>query len=65
MDYPDETFEVVAISNTLHHIEHYDKVLAEMLRVLKPGGFFILNEMYRDGQDAAQQVHVQCLPRCI
>jgi len=57
MDYPDETFEVVAISNTLHHIEHYDKVLAEMLRVLKPGGFFILNEMYRDGQDAAQQVH--------
>ncbi|WP_298019055.1 class I SAM-dependent methyltransferase [uncultured Dysosmobacter sp.] len=57
MDYPDDTFEVVALSNTLHHIEDYGKVLAEMLRVLKPGGFFVLNEMYRDGQDAAQQVH--------
>ena len=57
MDYPDETFEVVALSNTLHHIEDYGKVLSEMLRVLKPGGFLVLNEMYRDGQDAAQQVH--------
>lgn len=57
MDYPDETFEVVALSNTLHHIRDYGKVLSEMLRVLKPGGFFVLNEMYRDGQDAAQQVH--------
>jgi len=57
MEYPDETFEVVAISNTLHHIEQYDRVLAEMLRVLQPGGYFILNEMYRDEQDAAQQVH--------
>lgn len=57
MDYPDDTFEVVALSNTLHHIEDYGKVLSEMLRVLKPGGFFVLNEMYRDGQDAAQQVH--------
>ena len=58
MDFPDATFEVVALSNTLHHIAQYDKVLAEMMRVLKPGGFFILNEMYRDVQDPAQQVHV-------
>lgn len=57
MAFPDNTFEVVALSNTLHHIERYGQVLAEMLRVLKPGGYFILNEMYRDGQDAAQQVH--------
>ena len=57
MDFPDGTFEVVALSNTLHHIEDYGKVLAEMLRVLKPGAFFLLNEMYRDNQNAAQQVH--------
>lgn len=57
MTYPDGTFEVVALSNTLHHIENYEKVLFEMLRVLKPGGYFILNEMYRDHQDPAQQVH--------
>lgn len=57
MTFPDGTFEVVALSNTLHHIENYEQVLAEMLRVLKPGGYFIINEMYRDRQDAAQQVH--------
>lgn len=57
MEYPDGTFEVVALSNTLHHIEDYGKVLSEMLRVLKSGGFFVINEMYRDGQNAAQQVH--------
>lgn len=57
MEFPDGTFEAVALSNTLHHIEDYPKVLSEMIRVLKPGGCLILNEMYRDHQDAAQQVH--------
>lgn len=57
MDFPDGSFDVVAISNTLHHIEGYEEVLAEMLRVLRPGGWFLINEMYRDGQDPAQQVH--------
>lgn len=57
MDFPDGYFTAVALSNTLHHIENYEAVLAEMLRVLEPGGMFILNEMYRDGQSAAQQVH--------
>lgn len=57
MDYPDNTFEVVALSNTLHHIQDYPRVLSEMLRVLRPGGFFVLNEMYRDHQTPAQQVH--------
>ncbi len=57
MDFPDGTFEAVALSNTLHHIEDYPRVLSEMIRVLKPGGCLILNEMYRDRQDAAQQVH--------
>ncbi len=45
MDFPDDSFELVAISNTLHHIEDYDAVLKEMLRVLKPGGWFLVNEM--------------------
>lgn len=57
MDYPDSTFEVVALSKTLHHIKNYPQVLSEMLRVLRPGGFFILNEMYQDHQTPAQQVH--------
>lgn len=57
MEFADGSFEVVALSNTLHHIENYGAVLLEMLRVLRPGGFFVLNEMYRDHQNPAQQVH--------
>ena len=57
MDFPDGTFELVAISNTLHHIEDYDAVLREMLRVLRPGGWFLVNEMYSDNQNEAQQTH--------
>ena len=57
MDFPDDSFELVAISNTLHHIEDYDAVLREMLRVLRPGGWFLVNEMYSDNQNEAQQTH--------
>ncbi len=57
LDYPDGSFALVAISNTLHHIERYDAVLEEMLRVLKPGGYFLINEMFSDGQNQAQQTH--------
>ena len=58
LDYPDGHFSLVAISNTLHHIENYEAVLVEMLRVLAPGGLFVVNEMYSDVESPAQKVHV-------
>lgn len=59
MDFPDSSFDTVSISNSLHHLEDPERVLCEMLRVLKPGGIFIINEMYRDcNQTPAQQTHV-------
>lgn len=57
MEFADGTFEVVALSNTLHHIEDYDAVLHEMLRVLRPGGWLVINEMFSDGQNRPQQIH--------
>lgn len=57
MPFADNSFELVAISNTLHHIEHYERVLEEMLRVLRPGGYLLVNEMFSDNQNAAQQTH--------
>lgn len=57
MDFSDNTFELAAISNTLHHIENYNAVLDEMFRVLRPGGVFLVNEMFSDGQNEAQQTH--------
>ncbi|MFX1482817.1 MAG: class I SAM-dependent methyltransferase [Promethearchaeota archaeon] len=57
MTFPDNQFDTVCISYSIHHLENIDKVLAEMYRVLKPGGHFIIQEMYSDGeQTQAQQV---------
>lgn len=58
LPYPDNSFALVAISNTLHHIKDYDAVLDEMYRVLKPGGYFVVNEMFSDNQNAAQKAHL-------
>lgn len=58
LDFPDAAFDTVCISHSLHHLAELPRVLAEMQRVLKPGGHFIISEMYRDGQTEAQQTHV-------
>jgi ubiquinone/menaquinone biosynthesis C-methylase UbiE len=57
MTFDDHQFDTVCMSYTIHHLENIDTVLAEMYRVLKPGGHFIIQEMYSDGeQTPAQQV---------
>jgi ubiquinone/menaquinone biosynthesis C-methylase UbiE len=59
LPYEDGHFDTVCTSNSLHHFENLDNVLAEMLRVLKPGGTFILTEMYAGGnQSQPQLTHV-------
>ncbi len=50
-------FDTVCASYSIHHLENIETVLSEMYRVLKPGGNFIIQEMYSDGeQTAAQQM---------
>lgn len=57
--FEDSYFDLVSISNSLHHLEHPEKVLAELMRVLKPGGVLLILEMYRDGeQSEAQKTHI-------
>jgi ubiquinone/menaquinone biosynthesis C-methylase UbiE len=36
--FPNESFDVVAFSSVLHHIDDFPKALAEAVRVLRPGG---------------------------
>lgn len=42
------TFDVVYIQHVLHHIGDIDKALAEVRRVLKPGGYLFLIETIED-----------------
>lgn len=58
LPFADASFDTVCISNSLHHVEDPAPVLAEMLRVLRPGGHLVVNEMYRDGQSGPQLTHV-------
>lgn len=59
LSFDDHHFDLVSISNALHHLAHLDEVLSEMMRVLKPGGHLLISEMYKDGkQSEAQQTHI-------
>ncbi len=42
------TFDVVTCANSFHHYPHQDRAVAEMRRVLKPGGRLLLVDGYRD-----------------
>jgi ubiquinone/menaquinone biosynthesis C-methylase UbiE len=53
-----ECFDTVNISASLHHLTNVPRVLSEMVRVLKPGGHFILLEMHGDGQTEAAQTFI-------
>jgi ubiquinone/menaquinone biosynthesis C-methylase UbiE len=55
--YPDNRFDVVAISMALHHLPNVPQTLHQMRRVLKPGGWIIINELFSDNLNAAQEVH--------
>jgi ubiquinone/menaquinone biosynthesis C-methylase UbiE len=58
LDFPNSSFDTVCISNSLHHMPYLNLVLAEMLRVLRPNGNFIIAEMFCDEQTETQMTHV-------
>jgi 2-polyprenyl-3-methyl-5-hydroxy-6-metoxy-1,4-benzoquinol methylase len=45
MDYPDDSFDAVLFVDILHHVE-IPATMAEVTRVLKPGGMIIGDELY-------------------
>lgn len=55
----DGSFDTVCMSNSLHHLPDIPTALGELLRVLKPGGNLIVNEMQRDTDDEIRRNHVR------
>lgn len=58
LDFPNASFDTICIAYSLHHLANLPQAFAEMRRVLKPGGHFIIAEMYQDHQTDAQLTHV-------
>lgn len=48
MSFEPYSFDTVSLGNALHHMHTPAQVMAQIKRVLKPGGCFILSEMYSD-----------------
>jgi ubiquinone/menaquinone biosynthesis C-methylase UbiE len=57
LEFEEGSFDLVSISNSVHHLMEPQKVFSEMFRVLKPGGFFVFCEMYSDRQEPTQLTH--------
>jgi ubiquinone/menaquinone biosynthesis C-methylase UbiE len=56
--FANESFDTVAMSAGMHHLDDIPAVLSEMMRVLKSGGTFVLRENYRDDQNDKQMTDV-------
>jgi 2-polyprenyl-3-methyl-5-hydroxy-6-metoxy-1,4-benzoquinol methylase len=54
--FPDEAFDMVTISNALHHLPDRLVVFEEMKRVVKLDGFLLISELYSDNLNPAQEV---------
>lgn len=59
MDYEDDSFDLVCLSNSLHHLRDVEGIIKEMERVLKPGGRLLINEMMRDHLSSKQITHLK------
>lgn len=55
LQFEDNTFDVVALSNALHHLENIEQTLNEMERVVKPGGWLLINEISNGELTPAQE----------
>lgn len=57
LQYEDESFDVASISMALHHLPKINRGLKELKRVVRYEGWLIINELFSDNLNPAQEVH--------
>ncbi len=58
MSFKDDTFDLVCLSNSIHHLANPKAMFTAMERVLKPGGKIVISEMVSDNLDERQKSHL-------
>lgn len=59
LTFEDESFGIVTLSNSLHHLNNPEAIFKEMERVLEKYGIIIINEMIKDGLNKRQKAHLK------
>lgn len=49
MGFDDNSFDLVVMVNTLHHLKDFKKTAGEISRVLTPGGIFVVADLTEEG----------------
>ncbi|KFZ27012.1 MAG: Demethylmenaquinone methyltransferase [Candidatus Izimaplasma bacterium HR2] len=59
MDFEDNSFDIISLSNSLHHLDDISATLKEMERVLAPGGVLLFCEMRSNNLTKKQKSHLK------
>lgn len=55
LSFENQTFDVVCLSNAMHHLANPEKTFSEMKRVVNAGGWLVIAEIVSDGLNEAQE----------
>lgn len=58
-DFEKHSFDIICLSNTLHHLADIKKTISIMEELLKDKGIIIFSEMYSNGLNKAQKSHLK------
>ncbi len=58
ISFPDSCFDLIFCVNTLHHLRNSEKVLSELIRILKKGGRLVLSDFTEKTFKIMDDVHL-------